>query len=168
MEVKDARTPLDKPQQREGSLTPVQQGFKYKPFFKSCDFVIVSNFIETRLFYDNYSDYEVWTLADLVNPKDDYYNFRKFYFLLCRENLIARRGESTTKKLLSEIRIEQETITKKFYKEYSELRKELFKDIIKNNSFKRTELDIALNKTQKIIDRLIFIHFCEDKDLLPE
>jgi hypothetical protein len=173
MEVKDARTPLDKPQQREGSLTPVQQGFKYKPFFKSCDFVIVSNFIETRLFYDNYSDYEVWTLTDLVNPKYNYYNFRKFYFLLCRENLIARRGESTTKKLLSDIRIEQESITKKFYKDYSELRKELYRDLLRNNADENKKVSkekavLLLEKAQKIIDRLIFIHFCEDLDLLPQ
>ena len=169
MEVKDARTSLDKPQQREWSLTPVQQWFKYKPFFKSCDFVLVSNFVETRLFYDNYSDYESWTLSDLVNPKDNYFAFRKFYYLLCSDNLIARRGESTTKKLLSDIRIEQESITKKFYKEYSWLRKELFKDIVANNWWKWSglQLDFALNKTQKIIDRIIFIHFCEDIGLIP-
>jgi hypothetical protein len=43
----------------------------------------------------------------------------------------------------------------------------LFKDIVANNSVKKTELDFILGKTQKIIDRIIFIHFCEDLDLLP-
>jgi hypothetical protein len=35
--------------------------------------------------------------------------------------------------LLSEIRIEQEEITKKFYKEYKKLRRELILDIAENN-----------------------------------
>lgn len=173
IEVKDAKTSLDKPQQREGSLTPVQQGFKYKPFFKNCDFVIVSNFVETRILHDNYSDYEDFTLSELVNPKNNYYSFRKFYYLLCAGNLIAQRGESTTKKLLSDIRIDQESITKTFYKEYSALRRELYKDLLQNNSdvnkkVSKTKAKLLLEKAQKIIDRLIFIHFCEDKDLLPQ
>lgn len=167
IELKDSNTSLDKPQQRAWNLTPVQQAFKYKPYFKECDFVIVSNFYETRLYIDNYYDFEVWTLTDLVNPKDNYFNFRKFYYLLSKENLIAEKWESNTKSLISVIRIQEKEITKKFYSEYSLLRKELFKDIVVNNNIKKSELDFILNKTQKIIDRIIFIHFCEDLWLLP-
>lgn len=171
IELKDANTSLDKPQQRAWNLTPVQQAFKYKPYFKECDFVIVSNFYEIRLYIDSYYDFETWTLSDLVNPKDDYFNFRKFYYLLCKENLITKKWDSNTKSLISLIRTEEKEITKKFYKEYSLLRKELFKDIVKNNSWKwlNLTLDKALEKAQKIIDRIIFIHFCEDTKewLLP-
>ncbi len=167
VELKDLKTSLDKPQQRAGNLTPVQQAFKYKPFFKECEFVIVSNFYETRLYIDSYYDFEVWTLSDLINPKDNYYNFRKFYYLLCKENLITQKWDSNTKSLLSIIRTQEKEITKKFYKDYSLLRKELFKDIVWNNHIKKSELDLVLNKTQKIIDRIIFIHFCEDLGLLP-
>jgi hypothetical protein len=53
--------------------------------------VIVSNFFETRLYYDNYLDYEMWTLDTLVNPKDDYFELRKFLYLLSEQNLIAKR-----------------------------------------------------------------------------
>lgn len=169
VELKDAKTSLDKPQQRAWNLTPVQQAFKYKPYFNDCDFIIVSNFYETRLYIDSYYDYEAWTLSDLVNPKDNYFNFRRFYYLLNRQNLITKKGESNTKSLLSLIRIQEKEITKQFYKEYTVLRKELFKDIVANNPwFKKTELDFLLNKTQKIIDRIIFIHFCEDLGLLPQ
>lgn len=167
IELKDSKTSLDKPQQRAGNLTPVQQAFKYKPYFKECDFVIVSNFYETRLYIDSYYDFEVWTLTDLVDDKDNYYNFRVFYYLLCKDNLIREQWDSNTKSLLSIIRTQEKEITKKFYSEYSNLRKELFKDIIKHNSFKKSEVNLALNKTQTIIDRIIFIHFCEDLGLLP-
>ncbi|NVP17558.1 Eco57I restriction-modification methylase domain-containing protein [Candidatus Gracilibacteria bacterium] len=169
IELKDAKTSLDKPQQRAGNLTPIQQAFKYKPYFKEVDFIIVSNFYETRLYIDSYYDYESFTLPDLVNPTDNYFNFRKFYYLLCKDNLISKKGESNTKSLLSLIRIKEKEITKQFYKEYTILRKELFKDIVVNNpGFKKTELDFLLNKTQKIIDRIIFVHFCEDLGLLPQ
>ncbi len=169
VELKDARISLDKPQQRAGNLTPVQQAFKYKPYFKECDFIIVSNFVEIRLYLDSYYDYEVWTIDELVDPKNNYFNFRKFYYLLCKKNLIKKTWDSNTKSLLSAIRIQEKEITKKFYWEYTVLRKELFKDIVKNNPwFKKSELDFLLNKTQKIIDRIIFIHFCEDLNLLPQ
>lgn len=167
VEVKDTKTSLDKPQQRAWNLTPVQQAFKYKPYFSECDFIIVSNFYETRLYIDSYYDYESFTLTDLADPKNNYFNFRKFYYLLNKDNLITKKGDSNTKSLLSLIRIQEKEITKQFYKEYTVLRRELFKDIVANNQIKKTDLDFVLSKTQKIIDRIIFIHFCEDLDLLP-
>ena len=140
-ELKDAKTSLDAPQKREWSVTPIQQAFKYKWWLRDSSFVIVSNFFETRLYYDNHLDFEVWTLDDLVNSKNNYFNFRKFYYLLCEKNLIAKKWDSNTKSLLSFTRIKEKEITKQFYKEYTILRKELFKDIISNNSFKKSELD---------------------------
>lgn len=146
-------------------MTPIQQGFKYKPLYNS-RWVIVSNYYEIRLYRDTYQDYEVWTLADLINPANDYEKFRIFYLLLRAGSLIAENGESQTEKLLAKVRIEQETITKKFYKEYSNLREELMRDIWKNNPKLRNESVVTI--TQRIIDRIVFIHFCEDRGLLPQ
>jgi hypothetical protein len=140
-------------------MTPIQQGFKYKPLYNS-RWVIVSNYYEIRLYRDTYQDYEVWTLADLVNPANDYEKFRIFYLLLRADSLIVEHGESHTEKLLAKVRIEQETITKKFYKEYADLRKRLMRDIWANNLSMQNVRVIA--KTQRIIDRLVFIYFCED------
>ena len=165
VELKDAGTSIDRPQQREGNMTPIQQGFKYKPLYNS-RWVIVSNYQEIRLYRDTYQDYEFWTLADLVNPANDYEKFRTFYLLLRAGSLISETGESETEKLLAKVRIEQETITKKFYKEYSGLREELMRDIWKNNPTVRNESVVTI--TQRIIDRIVFVHFCEDRWLLPQ
>lgn len=62
VEIKDANTQLDRSQKREGNLSPIQQAFKYKPQFKDCEFVIATNFYETRLFKGNQLDYERFTL----------------------------------------------------------------------------------------------------------
>ena len=45
---------------------------------------------------------------------------------------------------------------------------ELFEDILKNNSIETQEGQLLLyKKTQKLLDRLLFIFFAEDGGLLP-
>jgi len=149
-------------------MSPVQQGFKYKTQYKNCPFVVVSNFWEFRLYRDNLVDWEVWTLDDLINPEDDYILFKTWYVLLCKENFIAQSGVSKTEELLSDIRVEQEEIGKKFYKVYKEARIELLRDIYKNNSSIPKNIDLGIEKAQKIIDRVVFTCFAEDKGLLPD
>lgn len=168
VELKGAGIDLDRPQRREGNFSPVQQGFKYKTQYRSVPFVIVSNFWEFRLYHDNLLDYEVWTLDDLVNPADDYLLFKTWYVLLNKDNFITPKGASKTEAILSDIRIEQENIGKKFYKVYREARVGLLRDIIEQNQIKHKELDVAIEKAQKIIDRIVFTAFAEDRGLLPD
>ncbi len=168
VELKGASTSLDRPQQREGNLSPVQQAFKYKPQYRSCPFVIVSNFYEFRLYNDNQLDYEAWTLADLVDPTDDYIKFKTWYYLLRADNLTARDEKSVTELLLSDIRQEQEEIGKKFYREYKAIRTALLKDIWTNNPNTRHQFELAIQKAQTIIDRIVFACFAEDRGLLPD
>lgn len=167
VEIKDVNKPLERSQQREGNLTPIQQAFKYKPLFKDCRFVIATNFYEIRLFQDNQLDYEQFTLKSLCDPSNDYFEFKKFILLLCAENFVSGRGKSKTEELLSEIRIEQEKISKDFYIEYSHVRLELMRDIWKNNKTKR-DIHFVTDKAQKLLDRIVFVSFCEDSGLLPD
>lgn len=168
VELKGAGIELDRPQRREGNMSPVQQGFKYKTQYRACPFVVVSNFWEFRLYRDNLLDYELWTLDDLVNDADDYLLFKSWYVLLKQDNFTSTNGPSKTENLLSDIRIEQEEIGKKFYKVYKEARLELLRDIYKNNSQIRKDIDIGIEKAQKVIDRIVFACFAEDKGLLPD
>lgn len=168
VELKGASIALDKPQQREGNMSPVQQGFKYKTQYRTCPFVVVSNFYEVRLYNDNQLDYELWTLDDLLNPEDDYLKFKTFYTLLHRENLTSAAGPSRTESLLSDLRTDQEAIGKKFYKEYKEARLELLRDVYRQNEYVRTHFNTGIEKAQKIIDRIVFACFAEDVGLLPD
>lgn len=168
IELKSGSVALDRPQRREGNMSPVQQGFKYKTQYRNCPFVIVSNFWEFRLYHDTQLDYEVWTLDNLVDPKDDYLKFKIFYTLLHSDNFITAKGPSKTENLLSDIRLEQEEIGKKFYKVYREARLELLRDVYQKNEKVRANIDIGIEKAQKIIDRIIFACFAEDKGLLPD
>lgn len=168
VELKGAAIDLDRPQRREGNMSPVQQGFKYKTQYRSVPFVIVSNFWEFRLYHDNLLDYEAWTLDDLVNPDDDYILFKTWYALLKKDSLTTAKGTSKTETLLSDIRIEQEDIGKKFYKVYKEARLELLRDIYRHNDHIKTDIDTGIEKAQKIIDRIVFAAFAEDRGLLPD
>jgi hypothetical protein len=124
-ELKGAKTNLTKKQYGHGGLSPVGQGFAYKTGLKNCKRLIVSNFSEIRLYRDNQTDFEVWTLEDLLNPKEDYFQLRKLYLLLSRQYLLGGKTET----LLSTFREEQKNITNIFYKEYKILRLELINDI---------------------------------------
>lgn len=168
VELKGAAIDLDRPQRREGNMSPVQQGFKYKTQYRNCPFVIVSNFWEFRLYHDNLLDYEVWTLDDLVNPDEDYILFKMWFTLFKRENFTTAKGSSKTEDLLSDIRFEQEEIGKKFYKRYRDVRLDLLRDIYKNNDQVRSNIDLGIEKAQKIIDRIVFAAFAEDRGLLPD
>ncbi|MEX0748776.1 MAG: TaqI-like C-terminal specificity domain-containing protein [Candidatus Saccharimonadales bacterium] len=168
VELKGASIELDRPQRREGNMSPVQQGFKYKTQYRNCPFVVVSNFWEFRLYHDNQLDYELWTLDDLVDPDDDYLKFKTFYTLLHSDNLTTPKGASKTEGWLSDIRYEQEEIGKKFYKMYREARLDLLRDIYRHNQTVRSDIDMGIEKAQKIIDRIVFACFAEDRGLLPD
>jgi len=168
VELKGASIDLDRPQRRDGNFSPVQQGFKYKTQYRNCPFVVVSNFFEFRLYRDNLLDYESWTLDDLVNPENDYQLFKTWYVLLQVNNFTAASGVSKTEGLLTDIRVEQEEIGKKFYKVYRDARLELLRDIYRNNPEVKKNIEFGIEKAQKIIDRVVFTCFAEDKGLLPE
>lgn len=169
IELKSANVPIDRPQRRAGNLSPVQQAFKYKPLYRKCPFVIVSNFWEFRIYQDNQLDYENWTLDDLVDSENEYIKFKTWYFILCAKNFIGSDNEkSNTENLLSEVRIEQEKISKIFYEDYKNARLSLLRDMYKNNQNVRENFDLGIEKAQKIIDRIVFICFAEDRGLIPD
>ncbi|PZO57561.1 MAG: hypothetical protein DI639_13585 [Leifsonia xyli] len=168
VELKGATIDLDKPQSGNGNLTPVQQGFMYRPMYRGASFVIVSNFIETRLYNDNQLDFESWFLSDLVSDKENYLAFKTFYLLLRADRLLRKGGYSATEQMLSDVRVEQEQVGNNFYDDYKNVRTELLQDLYKNNQSVRTDLNLGIKKAQKILDRIVFACFAEDGGLLPD
>ncbi|MDO8951186.1 MAG: TaqI-like C-terminal specificity domain-containing protein [Draconibacterium sp.] len=164
VELKDALTDLDKPQNRQSDKrTPVEQAFSYSSKAGGrCKWVIVSNFKEIRFYHaSDQSRYEIFVLQELLN--DD--NLKKFFFLLQKERLISKNSESFVDILYRERQEAEQIISKLFYNHYKNLRIELFEHLKKNNP-DNDELTL-LTKTQKLLDRFIFVCFCEDRNLLP-
>ncbi len=165
IELKDAKTLLDKKQSgREKGYTPIEQADLYATKFDRCSWIIVSNFREIRLYHKNRTQdfFEKFDVLELHKAEE----FQRFYYFFSRQNLISRAKTSVIDDLADDSTKEDENITIKFYADYKNARLNLFHHLIEQNP--GIEKILLLEKAQKIIDRLIFILFCEDTGtLLP-
>ena len=157
-----------------------QQAFYYLSQHSNSKFVIISNFDELRFYIEKSTSYEKFNLFNL-----NFEEFKKLHLLLAYENLekeIALKAKEKSNSF-------EQNISKELYKDYSKFRTELFENIIKNNfgtgtlvslgtetlvsAIKEDEAEASfpnkttlLRLTQKLCDRIIFILFAEDRDLL--
>ena len=165
IELKGAKVSLDVRQKRVGDTrTPVEQAFNYAPKYgKNCQWVIVSNYKEIRLYRANdMTEYQVFFLEKL---KDDL-EFKKFIYILSFYALIGtEKKKAKTIELSEEYQKNQAEIEKKFYNEYKAIRLHIFENMRKNNP--AVNENTIIEKVQKLLDRFLFICFCEDKGLLP-
>ena len=88
-------------------------------------------------------------------------NFAQLYLCLSLEQIKA----DTAAKLKAESISSEISITDKLYADYSTFKRNLFDDIVEHNGTKYDKL-FLFRKTQKLLDRLLFILFCEDRGLL--
>ena len=165
IELKGAKVSLDVRQKRTGDTrTPVEQAFNYAPKYgKNCQWVIVSNYKEIRLYRSNdMTEYQVFFLEKL---KDDL-EFKKFIYILSFYALVGtEKKKAKTIELSEEYQKKQAEIEKKFYNEYKAIRLHIFENMRKNNP--TVNENMIIEKVQKLLDRFLFICFCEDKGLLP-
>ena len=165
IELKGAKVSLDVRQKRTGDTrTPVEQAFNYAPKYgKNCQWVIVSNYKEIRLYRANdMTEYQVFFLEKL---KDDL-EFKKFIYILSFDALVGtEKKKAKTIELSEEYQKNQAEIEKKFYNEYKAIRLHIFENMRKNNP--AVNENTIIEKVQKLLDRFLFICFCEDKGLLP-
>lgn len=166
IELKGPKCNLDSKQNRKNdNRTPVEQGFSYLPKYrKKCKWLIVSNYKEIRLYSSaDATEYELFMLKDLAKDDDE---FKRFLYILSSKSLINKNSKSRVDLLWEENIKEQKKIESDFYDLYKQTRTSLFNDILKHNS--DFDAKVILKKTQKLLDRFIFICFAEDKGLIPE
>ncbi|MBR2165970.1 MAG: N-6 DNA methylase, partial [Paludibacteraceae bacterium] len=138
-----------------------RQAFGYKNQHKDTKYVIISNFEKLRFYIDNAVEHIEWNLFTLT--EDD---FRLLYFCLAWPTLST---DLPLKAKLESVSNE-DRITQQLYKDYSAFKREIFADILANNTTIETPKEQTLllfRKTQKLLDRLLFIFFAEDCGLLP-
>ena len=158
IELKDHKTP---------DLASIEgQAFGYKSKHKDTRLVIISNFEKLRLYIDDAVEYREWDIFHMT-PEE----FRELYLYLAwtqveRSFALQMKQESVSS---------EDQITKALYKDYSQFKRVLFEDILQRNPYqannwasdeKQWQL-LLFKKTQKLLDRLLFIFFAEDCDLLP-
>ncbi|WP_275552665.1 Eco57I restriction-modification methylase domain-containing protein [Tenacibaculum piscium] len=151
-----------------------KQAFDYKANQKGCVYVITSNFEKLRFYINDATEFEEFNLFELTKEQ-----FQFLYLCLHKDNII----NNIPLKIKEASVVKEEQITKEFYNDYSLFKRELYRDLIKQNLKNpvfRTEQEkenidsinknIKLSlfkKSQKLIDRFLFIFFAEDRGLLP-
>lgn len=138
------------------------QAFQYKSQNKAARYVIISNFEKLRLYLDDATEYREWNLFTMTET-----DFEELYCSLSWSQM--KKGIAIQMKKASVSA--EKNVTETLYKDYSSFKRELFEDILKNNPAQKgdeKEWQLLLyKKTQKLLDRLLFIFFAEDGGLLP-
>lgn len=158
IELKDHKTP---------DLASIEnQAFGYKSKHKDTRLVIISNFEKLRFYIDNAVEYREWDIFHMTIDE-----FRELY--LCLAWTQVERGIALQMK--EESVSSEDQITNALYKDYSQFKRVLFADIVAQNPYqkgnqwanddKQWQL-LLFKKTQKLLDRLLFIFFAEDCLLL--
>jgi type I restriction-modification system DNA methylase subunit len=132
------------------------QGFGYKNNHKECVYVVISNFEKLRFYIHHAVDYIEFNLFTL--SKED---FTTLWLCLHSDNLL----DNIPAKIKAESVVKEEDITKNLYKDYSSFKQELWQSIVNLNP--EGDPLMFYKKTQKLIDRFLFIFFAEDAGLLP-
>ena len=132
------------------------QAFGYKNNHKECSYVISSNFHKLRFYLDDATDYEEFDLYNL-----DKETFKRFYLYLRKEGLLDK---NIPKLLRQETKFHEENITKSLYKDYSSFKNSFFQNVVKNNP--QYDKLLLFKKSQKFLDKVLFVLFAEDKGLV--
>ena len=161
-----------------------RQAFDYKANQKGCVYVITSNFEKLRFYINDATEFEEFNLFELTEDR-----FQLLYLCLQKDSVLTNVPLSIKEASI----VEEEKITKSFYRDYSLFKRELYRDLVKQNGTRlktesreglkevatdevvKSELEgieknvklSLFKKSQKLIDRFLFIFFAEDRGLLP-
>lgn len=142
-------------------LSTVEQAAKYARNSEGqARWFIVSNCIEIRLYKYPYSDsiYQSWQLAELTDPA----KYAEFVLLLGAKNLLS----GGTEKLFNNSQQVEKDITNALYADYRDIRVKLINGMKReNNRIRRAGM---VTRAQTLLDRVLFIAYAEDRDLLPD
>ena len=182
-EFKDVRSNLDGPQKRKGNnRSPVKQCADYlrevmRPLYGNeaiqTTRCVVTDMNEFRLYWRNTmpSQYQRFIITKATTDEgisllgsDEAASFQRFLFvrLFHAESLLSKGGPSALLQLLKRQRFEEKEIEKAFYLEYRAYREHLVDLLIKHNPSFPGTTGRLVRLAQKLIDRCIFVMFCED------
>jgi len=132
------------------------QAFGYKNHHPKCVYVITSNFEKLRFYIQNAVDHIDFDLFNLTQEQ-----FSLMWLCLAKDNLL----NGLPQKIKESSLLQEENITKKLYADYSKYREAIYNNLVENNP--ETDKLLLFKKTQKLLDRFLFIFFAEDRLLLP-
>lgn len=162
VEVKGPKDPLDRPFAGR-RLSAVDQAYRYA-INLPCDWLIVTSMREIRLYAkatDQHS-YEAFATEQVAR---DEATLARFVFLLGADRVVPESGRCHLADLAEESERVGRELTRTFYDAYARMRLDVFRRLVADNPVVPRETLVGC--TQRILDRVLFCAFCEDRGLLP-
>ncbi len=132
------------------------QAFGYKNNQAGCVYVVTSNFEKLRFYIDNAIEHIEFNLFNLSKTE-----FEILYLCLSFESI----KNGLPKKVKDESLSQEDVITRKLYQDYSLFKRELHQNLVSINP--QYDSLTLFRKSQKLLDRFLFLFFAEDRNLLP-
>jgi len=163
IELEGPKVNVDK--DRSQGRTPVQQCWDYLNALPKCPWGIVCNYVSFRLYHREHTPrvYELFVLQELKRREI----FDQFYYLFQRGGFIAESAIQPARAdvLLEKSITRERQVGEELYGRYHDERIKLINHL--SGEEHNFNLDKAIHAAQKLLDRIIFIAFCEDRELLP-
>jgi hypothetical protein len=164
VELKGPKVDLDRHDTATGR-TPIGQAWDYLTATDAGRWAIATNFVELRLYHRDKgrsSVHQVDLLA-LADPEE----FARFFALFHADSLLSEsRLTLNAAEILRRTGERQEKVGTDLYKAYDEQRFRLIQTLRHEKGI--ADLDRAIETAQKLLDRILFIAFAEDKHLLDD
>jgi type I restriction-modification system DNA methylase subunit len=132
------------------------QAFGYKNNQAGCVYVVTSNFEKLRFYIDNAIEHIEFNLFTLTKA-----DFEILYLCLSFESI----KNGLPKKVKEESLSQEDVITRKLYQDYSLFKHQLHQNLVSLNP--QYDSLTLFKKSQKLLDRFLFLFFAEDRHLLP-
>jgi SAM-dependent methyltransferase len=163
IEGKGPRDPLDRPFAGR-RRSAVEQAYGYAINLR-CDWIVVTSMRETRL-YSKRADQRSFESFATDQLAEGGAMLRRFIFLLGADRVLRPDGSCHLDELFETSERQGRRITSEFYQQYRDVRLQVLEGVLQHNcAVPPTD---ALSNVQKLIDRSLFVAFCEDRSLLPE
>ena len=164
VELKRPGTLLDAPQPSYDNQSPVEQAFGYAQAIPTCRWVLVSDMRFVRLYaIDTMEEYHEFDLQaePIGDTSQKIDTLHEAYRLLGKSNLATGGIDSSTARLLRSAREVKSAFRDGFYRLYADIRADLLTAVEgwSDGKFDRAQQVLAV---QRLLDRLLFIFFCED------
>lgn len=159
LELKGADTPDLDVMMTGRFKSPVQQVWEYAMDVPHAKFLLLTNMLEIRLYAVGYTR-RVYERFDLLEIADNPVQYRRLQLLLGVNNLLGGR----TLELLTESGTIEKQITRELYADYKHWRIQLITALAQTNTL---EPKVLIAPVQKLLDRLLFVAFAQQRGLLP-
>lgn len=162
IEGKGPRDPLDRPFAGR-RMSAVDQCYRYA-INLPCNWILVTSMRQTRLYHKG-SDQHTFERFDTEQLAGDEAALKRFVFLLGADRVVPTSGRCHFDALLAESEKVGRELTKSFYVNYANMRQDVYELLSRDNP--AVPRHDVLSSTQKLLDRVLFVAFSEDRGLVP-